>query len=184
MTRLKHPKQRNPPADALPVQADAVPSSLFAPHEPQRSQAPVAVATTTLPALQQAAVRRATILVIENEENNRFLMEQILRLAGYTCLSASNGFEGLALLDSERVDLVLTDLSMPLLDGYQTTKLMRRRPHAATLPIIAVTAHAMGDEPDLARSSGCTDVLVKPFRPRDLVRLLEYWLPEDHETTS
>lgn len=174
MTRLKHSRLNNTPAEELPASADTRSSPLFASYDTHAAQAPVAVAT--VPAEQAQPNRRATILVIENEDNNRFLLEQILRLAGYTCLSASNGFEGLALLDREHVDLVLTDLSMPLLDGYQTTELMRQRPHAATLPIIAVTAHAMGDERDLARNAGCTDVLVKPYRPRDLVRLLEYWL--------
>ncbi|MEO7000411.1 MAG: response regulator [Ktedonobacterales bacterium] len=164
-----------PPAVAEPDTPPAPPPSLVSsavldPLSASRIPAPNATATP--------AQRQAAILVIENEDSNRFLMEQILRLAGYQCLSASNGIEGLAMLDRERVDLVLTDLSMPLLDGYQTTELMRQRPHAATLPIIAVTAHAMSDQGDLARNAGCTDVLIKPYRPRDLVRLIERWLHE------
>lgn len=120
--------------------------------------------------------RNAVILIVENEENNRCLMEQILRYAGYQSLSARNGLEALNILDREHVDLVLTDLSMPVLDGYRATELMRRRPGAATLPIVAVTAHAMSDDRELALRSGCTDYLVKPYRPRDLVRMVERWL--------
>jgi CheY-like chemotaxis protein len=115
----------------------------------------------------------ATILIAENEENNRHLMEQILKLNGYSCLLAANGRDALRALEHERVDLVLIDLSMPVLDGYRTTELIRQRPGGATLPIVAVTAHAMGGDRERAFQSGCTEYLVKPFRPRDLVRLVE-----------
>ena len=120
------------------------------------------------------------ILIVENEENNRCLMEQVLLYAGYQTCSARNGLEALNLLDHERVDLVLTDLSMPVLDGYRATELMRRRPGYDKLPIIAVTAHAMSDDRELALRSGCTDYLVKPYRPRDLVRMVEQWLRANH----
>lgn len=120
------------------------------------------------------------ILIVENEANNRTLMEQVLLYAGYQTRSARNGLEALNLLDREHIDLVLTDLSMPVLDGYRATELMRRRPGNATLPIIAVTAHAMSDDRELALRSGCTDYLVKPYRPRELVRMVERWLRANH----
>ena len=124
--------------------------------------------------------RHAMILIVENEANNRCLMEQVLLYAGYQTRSARNGLEALNLLDREHIDLVLTDLSMPVLDGYRATELMRRRPGNATLPIIAVTAHAMSDDRELALRSGCTDYLVKPYRPRELVRMVERWLRANH----
>lgn len=122
---------------------------------------------------RNSSAPRATILVAENEETNRHLMEQILILAGYACVLATNGLEALCALDLERVDLVLLDLSMPVLDGYRTTELIRQRPDGAELPIVAVTAHAMSDNRARALRSGCTDYLVKPFRPRELVGLIE-----------
>ena len=115
----------------------------------------------------------ATILIAENEENNRHLMEQILKLNGYSCILAANGLEALHALELERIDLVLIDLSMPVLDGYRTTERIRQRPGGTTLPIVAVTAHAMGGDRERAFLSGCTDYLVKPFRPRDLIQLVE-----------
>lgn len=115
------------------------------------------------------APAEATILVVENEENNRCLMEQILGFAGYRYLSATNGLEALDVLDRERIDLVLIDLSMPVLDGYRTTEIIRRRPGGATLPIVAVTAHAMSEDRALALQSGCTDYLAKPYRPTELL---------------
>lgn len=116
---------------------------------------------------------RETILVVENEETNRCLMEQILGFAGYRSVSASNGLEALDVLDRERVDLVLIDLSMPVLDGYRATEIIRRRPDGADLPIVAVTAHAMSEDRELALAAGCTDYLAKPYRPADLVSLVE-----------
>src|SRR5579875_89064 len=96
--------------------------------------------------------RQKTILIVENEVSNRILIERVLSTRGYRCLSASNGREALDLLDRERVDLILTDLSMPVLDGYRTTQLIRARPGMADVPIVAVTAFALNDEGEAARN--------------------------------
>ena len=113
------------------------------------------------------------ILVVENEDSNLRLMEQILDFAGYRFLPATNGLEALTLLDREHVDLVLIDLAMPILDGYRTTELMRLRPEMARTPIVAVTAHAMSEDRALALQCGCTDYIAKPFRPHQLLSLIE-----------
>lgn len=118
-----------------------------------------------------------TILIVENEVSNRILLERVLSTRGYRCISASNGQEALDLLDQESVDLVLTDLSMPVLDGYRTAQLIRMRPNLVNVPIVAVTAHALGDEREEAKRMGCTDYLTKPFKPRQLLELVERLLP-------
>jgi CheY-like chemotaxis protein len=118
-----------------------------------------------------------TILVIENEVSNRILIERVLSTRGYRCLSASNGREALDLLDREQVDLILTDLSMPVLDGYRTTQLIRARPGMETIPIIAVTAYALHDESEAAMQIGCTEYLTKPFKPRQLLEVVDRLLP-------
>ena len=115
----------------------------------------------------------ATILVVENEVSNRILIERVLSTRGYRCLSASNGREALDVLDREQVDLILTDLSMPVLDGYQTTQLIRARPGMENVPIVAVTAYALADEGEAARQIGCTEYLTKPFKPRQLLEVVE-----------
>ncbi|MFI5272648.1 MAG: response regulator [Ktedonobacterales bacterium] len=128
---------------------------------------------------QSAAAERRTagvVLVAENEENNRLLMEQILSLAGYYYLSASNGLEVLRILEREPVDVVLLDLSMPVLDGLRTTELIRRRPELATLPVVAVTGHAASEDRDEALEAGFTAYLAKPFRPQELVSMVERML--------
>ncbi len=114
----------------------------------------------------------ATILVVENETSNRILIERVLSTRGYRCLSASNGREALDILDREKVDLILTDLSMPVLDGYKATQLMRARPGLANVPIVAVTAFALNDEGEAARQIGCTEYLTKPFKPRQLLEVV------------
>lgn len=122
--------------------------------------------------------RSFTILIVENEASNRLLVERVLSTRGYRCLSASNGREALAILDHEPVDLILTDLSMPILDGYRTTQLIRARPHLTHVPIVAVTAFALSDEGEAARQVGCTEYLTKPFKPRQLLEVVERLLPQ------
>jgi CheY-like chemotaxis protein len=122
--------------------------------------------------------RQRTVLIVENEDNNRRLVEQILDFAGYAHLSATNGIEALELLGREQVDVVLIDLSMPILDGYRTTELIRLRPECAALPIVAVTAHAMSEDRELALRAGCTEYLAKPFRPNELLTVVARMLDE------
>ncbi len=121
---------------------------------------------------------RATVLVVENEASNRILIERVLSTRGYRCLSASNGQEALNILDREGVDLILTDLSMPVLDGYRATQLIRARPHLANVPIVAVTAFALHDDAEAAKQIGCTEYLTKPFRPRQLLEVVERLLSQ------
>ncbi len=117
------------------------------------------------------------ILIVENEASNRILIERVLSTRGYRCISATNGQEALDVLDREQVDLILTDLSMPVLDGYRTTQLIRSRPHLANVPIVAVTAYALSDEGEAAKRIGCTEYLTKPFKPRQLLELVARLLP-------
>ena len=122
-----------------------------------------------------------TILVVENEVSNRILIERVLSTRGYYCLTASNGREALEILDRERVDLILTDLSMPVLDGYRTMQLIRARPELANVPIVAVTAYALNDENEAAMQIGCNEYLTKPFKPRQLLEVVDRLLPQRQE---
>ena len=119
------------------------------------------------------AMHPSTILIIENEISNRILVERVLSTRGYRCISASHGREALQILEYEHVDLILTDLSMPVLDGYRTTQLIRARPGMETIPIVAVTAFALSDEGEAAKRIGCTEYLTKPFKPKQLLEVVE-----------
>lgn len=124
------------------------------------------------------------ILVIENEVSNRILIERVLSTRGYRCISANNGREALAILDRQHVDLILTDLSMPVMDGYRTTQLIRARPGLAQVPIVAVTAFALHDEGEAAREIGCTEYLTKPFKPRQLLEVVDRLLHNNQAGTE
>ncbi len=124
-----------------------------------------------------SGTRQPIILIVENEISNRILIEKVLSTRGYRCLSASNGREALDLLDREVVDLILTDLSMPVLDGYRTIQLIRARPGLSQVPIVAVTAYALNDENEAAMQIGCNEYLTKPFKPRQLLEVVDRLLP-------
>ena len=133
---------------------------------------------TAISPVPTPGTRQPTILIIENEVSNRILIERVLSTRGYRCVSASNGQEALNLLDHEHVDLILTDLSMPVLDGYRTTQLIRERPTLEHVPIVAVTAYALNDESEAAIHIGCNEYLTKPFKPRQLLELVDRLLPQ------
>ena len=122
--------------------------------------------------------KRPTILIVENEVSNLILIQRVLSTRGYHCISASNGLEALKILDHEQVDLILTDLSMPVLDGYRTTQLIRARPALANVPIVAVTAFALNDENEAAMHIGCNEYLTKPFKPRQLLEVVDRLLSQ------
>ncbi|HEU5349329.1 MAG TPA: response regulator [Ktedonobacterales bacterium] len=123
--------------------------------------------------------RHRTILVAENEPANRQLMEQVLRFAGYDTLAATNGREALDLLKTRHADLILVDISMPVLDGYHMLALLREQRMYAATPVVAVTAHATDEDRQRALRFGFTEYLTKPFRPRDLLRMVERLLASD-----
>jgi len=123
-------------------------------------------------------IRQPTILIVENEVSNRILIERVLSTRGYRCISASNGREALNILDYEHVDLILTDLSMPVLDGYPTTQFIRAHPGLTNVPIVAVTAYALNEESEAAMQIGCTEYLTKPFKPKQLLEVVDRLLPQ------
>jgi CheY-like chemotaxis protein len=127
---------------------------------------------------QRAPDQMPTILIIENDPSNRLLAERILSLAGYRVVEAAHGQAALRLLDGEAVDMIVTDLSMPGLDGFELIRLIRARPVFADIPIIAVTAHAFEAERQRALQSGCAALLVKPYRANALLALVERHLAQ------
>ncbi len=131
------------------------------------------MAQHTLPPTKTQARTQATILVIENDRNNRILIEQLLCIGGYNVVSAMNGLEALELLDGGvRVDMVLTDIAMPVLDGYQAAHRIRERTGYQALPIVAVTGYAMTEDKALALEAGYNEYLIKPFRQSELMEVV------------
>jgi two-component system cell cycle response regulator DivK len=110
------------------------------------------------------------ILLIEDNEMNRDMLSRRLVRRGYEVVLATNGQEGLALARSGCPDLILMDLSLPTLDGWETTRRIKSSPSTAAIPIIALTAHAMSGDKEQALAAGCDDYETKPI---EFERLLE-----------
>lgn len=111
----------------------------------------------------------AHILIIEDYPDTRNVTELILEDAGYRVSSASNGVRGLALAEQQHPDLILMDLALPYLDGWETTRRLKANPHTSHIPIVAFTAYVA--QPDIARALavGCVAVIAKPFELDTLV---------------
>ncbi len=102
------------------------------------------------------------ILVVEDVEFNRDLIVQLLE-DDYEVFTAADGAEGLRLAERERPDLILMDLSLPIIDGWEATRRIKANEALRGIPIIALTAHAMRGDEEKARQSGCDDYLSKPL---------------------
>ena len=109
------------------------------------------------------------ILVVEDDEMNRDSLTRLLRRRGYEMLTACDGVEGVMVGQSEMPDLILMDMSLPVLDGWEATRRLKAAPKTQAIPIIALTAHAMAADRDKALAAGCDDYDSKPI---DLKRLL------------
>ena len=112
----------------------------------------------------------AKILLVEDNELNRDMLSRRLIRQGYDVLVAHDGASGLELTGSEQPDLVLMDMSLPVLDGWEATQRLKADPQTRSIPVIALTAHAMTTDRERALAAGCDDYDTKPI---ELPRLLE-----------
>jgi two-component system, cell cycle response regulator DivK len=110
------------------------------------------------------------ILLVEDNEMNRDMLSRRLSRRGFEVLIAENGESGVQLTASEKPDLVLMDMSLPVMDGWEATRQLKSDPATSGIPIIALTAHAMASDRDLAIEAGCDDYDSKPV---DMTRLLQ-----------
>ena len=114
-----------------------------------------------------------TIMIVEDIELNIDLLVQILEEQGYSLLIAKDGAQAVALAQQSRPDLVLMDISLPVMDGYEAARILRRE--YPSLPIIGLSAHAMQGDDEKARAAGCNEYLTKPVdEDLLLIRLREY----------
>jgi two-component system cell cycle response regulator DivK len=109
------------------------------------------------------------ILVIEDQEDNRRIVRDLLTSVGYELIEAVTGQEGVAMAESQRPDLILMDIQLPGLDGYEATRRIKAKPELRQIPIIAVTSYALSGDEVKAREAGCDDYVTKPFSPRALL---------------
>ena len=111
----------------------------------------------------------STVLLVEDNEDNRTIYTDVLEHAGYRVVSAPDGEQGVHLACELHPDLILMDLSMPVIDGYLATRLLRADPCTRTIPIVAVTAHAMEGDREQVLASGFDGYVPKPATPREVL---------------
>ncbi len=116
------------------------------------------------------------ILVIEDQEDNRKILRDLLTSAGFDPLEATTGEEGVTLAEREHPDLILMDIQLPGLDGYEATRRIKASPTLQPIPIIAVTSYALSGDDVKARAAGCDGYVTKPFSPRALLATVREYL--------
>ena len=115
------------------------------------------------------------ILVVEDQEDNRRILRDLLTNAGFDMIEAENGEDAVASARESRPDLILMDIQLPILDGYEATRRIKADPDLKSIPIIVVTSYALSGDEDKARLAGCDDYVAKPFSPRQLLaKIKEY----------
>jgi len=118
------------------------------------------------------------ILVVEDQEDNRQILRDLLGNAGYAMQEAENGEEALSAVARQRPDLILMDIQLPILDGYEATRRLKADPGTRGIPIIVVTSYALSGDETKARESGCDAYVTKPYSPRALLAKIREFLPQ------
>lgn len=121
----------------------------------------------------------AKILVVEDNEMNLDMLSRRLSRRGYEIVIATDGAQGVKLAGSERPDLILMDMSLPVLDGWQATRQIKSDPDLKTIPVIALTAHAIAGDREKALAAGCDEYETKPVKFPELMAKIAMFLGEE-----
>jgi two-component system cell cycle response regulator DivK len=119
-----------------------------------------------------------TILVVEDQEDNRQILRDLLASAGFRMVEAHDGRQALTVARSERPDLILMDIQLPILDGYEATRSIKRDPELKHIPVIAVTSYALSGDEKNARDAGCDAYVAKPYSTRYLLAKIGQFLEQ------
>ena len=117
------------------------------------------------------------ILYVEDNDDNVFVLKSRLTRAGFEVVIATDGEQGVAMAASEQPDLILMDLSLPVIDGWEATRRIKAAPQTRRIPVIAVTAHAMAGDRDKALAAGCDDFDTKPVEMPRLLGKIRALIP-------
>ena len=116
------------------------------------------------------------ILVVEDQEDLRGVLRDLFTSSGYTVIEAVDGAAGVARAKSDRPDIILMDIQMPIIDGYEATRQIKADPSLASVPIVAVSSFAMKGDEEKARAAGCDEYVTKPYSPVQLLRMVRGYL--------
>ena len=117
-----------------------------------------------------------TILVVEDHDDNRRIVRDLLSANGYEVIEAHTGLEGVSVAQKHRPDLILMDIQLPGIDGYEATHRIKSIPDLKAIPIVAVTSYALSGDDKKAFAAGCDDYVTKPFSPRVLLKKVNSFL--------
>jgi len=117
------------------------------------------------------------ILVVEDQPDNRRIVRDLLTRSGYEIIEARTGEEGVTLAETQRPDLILMDIQLPIIDGYEAARRIKANPELRHIPIIAVTSYALSGDDVKAFAAGCDDYVAKPFSPRALLAKVREYVP-------
>jgi two-component system cell cycle response regulator DivK len=109
------------------------------------------------------------ILVVEDAEDNRQILRDLLGMAGYDIVEAHDGAQGVAMATEHKPDLILMDIQMPVMDGYEATRQIKASPELKAIPIMAVTSYALSGDEQKTRDAGCDAYIAKPYSPRQML---------------
>jgi two-component system, cell cycle response regulator DivK len=114
---------------------------------------------------------------VKDQMDSLQIVRDLLRVNGYEMAEAQNGEEAIAAVAKERPDLILMDIQLPIMDGYEATRRIKADPSLRSIPIIAVTSYALSGDEEKARAAGCNDFVPKPYSPRQLLAKIRQYLP-------
>jgi two-component system cell cycle response regulator DivK len=118
------------------------------------------------------------ILVVEDQEDNRQILRDLLGSVGFDMVEAGDGAEALVQVAKQRPDLILMDIQLPVMDGYEATRRLKSDPATKSIPIIVVTSYALSGDEGKARAAGCDAYVTKPYSPRQLLAKVREFLPQ------
>jgi two-component system cell cycle response regulator DivK len=117
------------------------------------------------------------ILVVEDHEDNRRILRDLLTNAGFQLIEAETGPDGVEMAKAHQPDLILMDLQLPGIDGYEAARQIKAEPRLSSVPIIAVTSYALSGDEQRAFAAGCSAYICKPYSPRQLLARIREHLP-------
>ena len=116
------------------------------------------------------------ILVVEDQEDLRGVLRDLFTSSCYIVIEAVDGAAGIARAKSDQPDIILMDIQMPIIDGYEATRQIKADPNLTSVPIIAVSSFAMKGDEEKARAAGCDEYVTKPYSPVQLLRMVRSYL--------
>ncbi len=119
------------------------------------------------------------VLMVEDQEDNRRILRDLLTSKGYDVIEAENGIDGVTAATTFHPDLILMDIQLPGIDGYEATRRIKGSEETRKIPIIVVTSYALSGDDVKAFEAGCDAYVAKPFSPREILKKIREFLPED-----